>query len=573
MNQTLHEFKARQDKNKQILNSLLNFVKEGQNLGIEIENVYIEKIEKAMNDIGNQKLKIALVGGFSEGKTSIAAAWLERLDKTSMNINHQESSDAVVVYDIDNDLELIDTPGLFGFKEKYNDLSQIQKYKDITKQYVSQAHIILYVLNPFNPIKESHKEDLEWLFRTLNLLDRTIFVLSRFDEVADIEDEQDYQRQFSIKRDNVIERLETLIGLKPNEKSELSVVAVSANPFDEGIEYWLTHKEEFIKLSHIRILQDATKQKISSNGGKDNIVEEAKRSIIQDILNKQMPIVEEQYRQINDEIIGFSKLQQKLEKDLSSVQQNITKAQINLSEFVEDFFSDIILQIKDASLENFDSVVEKTIGNEGSKIDTAIKNAFREHTERVNIQIIEIATNYKTDMNIFQGKIGEITNKYKGIGQQVITLENLNIAKDAVVTSIKIIIPKLPSAIATIANKAATILQGLNVAKFAGAASVGVALIGPITEVCETAQHYKKQQEFKDAQNKLISELNQPRKELLEIINAENFKENYFRKAIELEEDLERARQQEEQGKQRQIAFKQWLENGNAIKTRMIEHK
>ncbi|GAA7488203.1 hypothetical protein ckin124_00070 [Helicobacter pylori] len=33
------------------------------------------------------------------------------------------------------------------------------------------------------------------MFRTLNLLSRTIFVISRFDEEADIEDEEDYNNQ------------------------------------------------------------------------------------------------------------------------------------------------------------------------------------------------------------------------------------------------------------------------------------------------------------------------------------------------------------------------------------------
>ncbi|MEE6538245.1 hypothetical protein VWM66_10860, partial [Campylobacter jejuni] len=42
--------------------------------------------------------------GFSEGKTSIAAAWIERLDKTSMKIDHQESSDEVKIYNIDDEI-------------------------------------------------------------------------------------------------------------------------------------------------------------------------------------------------------------------------------------------------------------------------------------------------------------------------------------------------------------------------------------------------------------------------------------------------------------------------------------
>ncbi|EMH27410.1 hypothetical protein HMPREF1421_01425 [Helicobacter pylori GAM265BSii] len=219
---------------------------------------------------------MALVGGFSCGKTSIAAAWIERLDK-SMKIDHQESSDEVQIYDIDNEIELVDTPGLFGFKEKTTDSGKIERYKDITKKYISEAHLILYALNPSNPIKESHKDDLNWLFRTLNLLSRTIFVISRFDEEADIEDEEDYNKRFKIKKENIQNRLNELISLSEEEKESLIIVAVAANPFDLGVEHWLKHQEEFQKLSHIKALQDATQKKIKENGGKLTIIEEAKK--------------------------------------------------------------------------------------------------------------------------------------------------------------------------------------------------------------------------------------------------------------------------------------------------------
>ncbi|GAA7964746.1 hypothetical protein JP0544_08960 [Helicobacter pylori] len=218
----------------------------------------------AIQSAADQKLRVALVGGFSEGKTSIAAAWIERLDK-SMKIDHQESSDAVKIYDIDNEIELVDTPGLFGFK-KIADSGKIEHYKDITKKYVSEAHLILYALNPSNPIKESHKDDLNWLFRTLNLLSKTIFVISRFDEEADIEDEEDYNKRFKIKKENIQKRLNDLISLSEKEGENLSIVAVAANPFNEGLEYWLKHKEEFQKLSHTKTFQDATQKKIKENG-------------------------------------------------------------------------------------------------------------------------------------------------------------------------------------------------------------------------------------------------------------------------------------------------------------------
>ncbi|GAA7273329.1 hypothetical protein HpBGD94_10860 [Helicobacter pylori] len=260
MNRTLEQFKENQKRNQENLKKLLDFIHTGEKYGIEVEESFKAKINSAIQNAVDQKLKVALVGGFSEGKTSIAAAWIDLLDE-SMKIAHQESSDEVKIYDIDNEMELVDTPGLYGFKAKEHDNGKIEHYKDITKKYISEAHLILYTLNPSNPIKDSHKDDLNWLFRTLNLLSRTIFVISRFDEEADIEDEQDYNKRFEIKKENVQNRLNNLISLSEEEKESLAIVAVAANPYDLGVEHWIKHKEEFQKLSHIQTLQDATQKK------------------------------------------------------------------------------------------------------------------------------------------------------------------------------------------------------------------------------------------------------------------------------------------------------------------------
>lgn len=117
MNETLEQFKKDQKRNQENLKKLLDFIHTGEKYRIHIEESLKDKIHNAIKDVSGQKLKVALVGGFSEGKTSIAAAWIDRLDK-SMKIDHKESSDEVKIYDIDNEMELVDTPGLFGFKEK-----------------------------------------------------------------------------------------------------------------------------------------------------------------------------------------------------------------------------------------------------------------------------------------------------------------------------------------------------------------------------------------------------------------------------------------------------------------------
>ena len=131
--ETLKNFREKNDKAVEILEKLKEIISNGTKLGLAISPAVIKKIERVTEMMGeNQKLKVALIGGFSEGKTSIAAAWLGRIDKSSMKICQQESSDDVNVYDVDSEIELIDTPGLFGFKDKYNyDEHIVEKYKDI----------------------------------------------------------------------------------------------------------------------------------------------------------------------------------------------------------------------------------------------------------------------------------------------------------------------------------------------------------------------------------------------------------------------------------------------------------
>lgn len=134
MTDTVKTYQDKQVKLIQVLNKLNEFVKQGNQFGLDLPKEMHTKLNNAIQTVQGEKLKIALVGGFSEGKTSIAAAWIGKLDKSSMKISAAESSNEVKVYDIDDDCVLIDTPGLYGYKEQENSNFEIEKYKDITKK-------------------------------------------------------------------------------------------------------------------------------------------------------------------------------------------------------------------------------------------------------------------------------------------------------------------------------------------------------------------------------------------------------------------------------------------------------
>ncbi|WQU81683.1 50S ribosome-binding GTPase [Helicobacter pylori] len=553
MNETLEQFKKDQKRNQEILKKLLDFVQTGEKYGIKVEESLKDKIRNAMENVGDQKLKVALVGGFSEGKTSIAAAWIERLDK-SMKIDHKESSDEVKIYDIDNEIELVDTPGLFGFKEKITDSGKIERYKDITKKYVSEAHLILYALNPSNPIKESHKDDLNWLFRTLNLLSRTIFVISRFDEEADIEDEEDYNKRFKIKKENIQNRLNDLISLSEEEKESLIIVAVAANPFDLGVEHWLKHQEEFQKLSHIKTLQDATQKKIKENGGKLTIIEEAKKSVIQDVVYRQMPPAKQALQDINREMEYLNKTLEKRRKDIQDLNKEISQARIHLREFITRYFSDLILQLSGTSLETFNDFVIREIGDEGINIDTRVQNEFERQTQGIVNEITKIETGFNADMGLFEkhagalGKIGINFLNQSGF----INATNIKLARDALVATGKFVGIDL-----------AFKFKPWGAVKLAGNLNKALPLIGLAFEIGDSVMKLKKEKELEETKEKMKSNFEEAKEQMIEFINDETrFKQTCFPSVFELEKCIQACEENVKKTQECTQGLEKWIQTG-----------
>ncbi|WP_187883964.1 LeoA/HP0731 family dynamin-like GTPase [Helicobacter pylori] len=553
MNETLEQFKKDQKRNQEILKKLLDFVHAGEEYGIKVEESLKDKIHNAMENVADQKLKVALVGGFSCGKTSIAAAWIERLDKESMKIDHQESSDEVKIYNIDDEIELVDTPGLFGFEKKEHDSGKIERYKDITKKYISEAHLILYALNPSNPIKESHKDDLNWLFRTLNLLSRTIFVISRFDEEADIEDEEDYNKRFEIKKENIQNRLNDLISLSEEEKESLIIVAVAANPFDLGVEHWLKHQEEFQKLSHIKALQDATQKKIKENGGKLTIIEEAKKSVIQDVVYRQMPPAKQALQDINREMEYLNKTLEKRRKDIQDLNKKISQARIHLREFIIRYFSDLIRQISGASLETFNDFVIREIGDEYINMETRVKNEFERQTQGISNEIAKIETGFNADMSFFEKHartFGEIAKKLSQSG--IINAISIKATRDGIVAVAKFTGVDL-----------ALKFKPWGAVKLASNLNKALPLIGLVIEVWDSWKESQKIEKLEKAKEEMKSDFDGQKQEILALINDETrFKQTCFPSVFELEKCIQECEESVKKTQECAQGLEKWIQTG-----------
>jgi predicted GTPase len=126
----------------QSLQSLGGILDDLGSLGVDVKDDLL-KITAAIETIHSDVLRIALLGAFSDGKTSVIAAWLGKV-MDDMKIDMDESSDRLAIYKpegLSGKCEIVDTPGLFGDKEHNIGGRQVM-YEDLTKKYISEAHLI-----------------------------------------------------------------------------------------------------------------------------------------------------------------------------------------------------------------------------------------------------------------------------------------------------------------------------------------------------------------------------------------------------------------------------------------------
>jgi GTPase SAR1 family protein len=546
--ETIDAFKKQQSQTIDALKRLFVFLQEGEQFGVEVDPKFKLKLETGIRTTANEKLKVVLIGGFSEGKTSIAAAWAEKYDKSSMKISQQESSDEVVKYSMD-DFDLIDTPGLFGFKET----ADKEKYKDITRKYISEAHLVLYVMNPNNPIKESHREELRWLFNDLNLLSRTIFVLSRFDEEVDIEDDNEYRNGFEIKRRNIIARLKDLDILT---NDDISIVAISANPFGKGIDYWLSHLDDFKKLSHIESLQKATTDKITASGNSNALVEASRKSIIHDIILRQMPAIIERDDKISRECDRFSLMCTDTERELENTKENLSRTRITLREFITDLFKDLILQARGVDKDTITDFFEHNIGSEGIVLESKIKNEFERQLCGTSGEINRMKISLDSAVQQYNNVIGEFAITSLKQGSQFLK-SSVNITASGVKTVRNFIMPSFK-------------FRPFGTIRLAGKLNKTLPIIGSIAGIAldawELWDQNKKDAKFKEVIIEIVSNLEKQRKEYLELINDDiKFIQKFFPDYNDLKNEIDILKAEMQAKESQREKFRQWREQGDII--------
>ncbi len=349
------------------ISSLQDIVKQGLELGFDFQPI-LDKIDRIKQVVDDGVIKIVMLGSFSDGKTSAIAGLLGQLED-DMKIDPDESSDEIKVYrpfGLKKGFEIVDTPGLFGSKEKEIN-GQMVRFSDITKNYISEAHIVIYLCNAVVPLKESHVEIVRKVLRDLKKLDSTIFVINKMDETnVDMLDDEDYARGAEIKKQNLIGRLRSAINLTPDEERKLKIVCISADPKSKGISEWLKKWQDYKKRSHIDLFRKAVDDVIE-NTDVLKVKEMASKNSVKEMLDSACQVIENGNEPIKDAIQRSEKILKSMEEDSAHLKNDLIINQKNANARLDELFNRLLSQINGANLETIGSFIEQEIGVQPNK--------------------------------------------------------------------------------------------------------------------------------------------------------------------------------------------------------------
>lgn len=397
----------------------------------------VEKVKSLKNGLENGKLKIALVGAFSDGKTSTVAGFLGHAD-SNMKIAEEESSDEIIEYEPSNISEdlppcvFVDTPGLFG-----------QKYSEKTEKYISEAHIILYIVAATNPLRDSHKEMVSWLMQTLKKFDNTIFVINRMDDVCDYTDEEDFADKESQKKKFLKENIARFcdLSIEDSKIENLNIVCISSDPEGKGLQksgddkenYWLTSEhrakyEEYSRMPNLRKMVD----EVVKNTLPEKLMNDAALTAIFEEVTQNIEMLRQEQVQLNEAVIPeVKRTVDTMKRDLKTTKDDLNREKRPCREELDSLERSICGKIRNATMETIREIVEDELGageDAGYKLNGKIQDILADHFEhiinaageKISSDLDVGATNVNDALSLVRKGVGGISNAAQGVNKAMV---------------------------------------------------------------------------------------------------------------------------------------------------------
>lgn len=490
----------------------------------------LQKIDSAVQAVESDVLRIALLGAFSDGKTSVIAAWLGRV-MADMNIDMDESSDRLAIYSpegLPEKCEIVDTPGLFGDKEKTVDGEQVM-YEDLTKRYISEAHLILYVVDATNPLKESHYDIVKWVLRDLNKLSSTVFVINKMDEVTDLTEQVLFDAQATIKKDNLKAKLQRAANLSPDEMARLNIVCLASNPNGRGLEFWFGKPEHYESRSRINDLKAMTTQVLRHNVPAV-LIAKTGLDVVRDVVGQHVVRAEEQLERLKAFAEQNVEESARISQDIAKGRREVKRLARELFEELQNLEKGLLGKLRPLSLENIREFLEDELGyteeGVGFKLNLKIKSAIDRSFDQSSKVTSRISQDIGRQLNSSESFLNAMSESaLKSMGGAAKGIANLSpdIIKGAVFAARDAL-----SAVTGVAIKfkpwQATKIAGA-ISKWAGPAGAAITLT---SDLFSAYKAHELEQELKNAKESIAEVIKGAFKDIYDIIGDDEKLLDFF---------------------------------------------
>ncbi len=490
----------------------------------------LQKIDSAVQAVESDVLRIALLGAFSDGKTSVIAAWLGKV-MADMNIDMDESSDRLAIYSpegLPEKCEIVDTPGLFGDKDKSVDGEQVM-YEDLTKRYISEAHLILYVVDATNPLKESHYDIVKWVLRDLNKLSSTIFVINKMDEVTDLTEQVLFDAQATIKKDNLKGKLQRAANLSSDEMARLNIVCLASNPNGRGLPFWFGKPEHYESRSRINDLKAMTTE-VLRNNVPAMLIAKTGLDVVRDVVGQHVLRAEEQLEQLKVFAEQNAEESARISQDIATGRREVKRLAGELFEELQNLEKGLLGKLRPLGLENIREFLEDELGYTeegiGFKLNLKIKGAIDrsfDQSSKVTCRISQDIGRQLNSSESFLNAMGDSALKSMGGAAKGIANLSPDIIKGAVFAARDAL-----SAVTGVAIKfkpwQATKIAGA-ISKWAGPAG---AAITPTSDLLSAYKAHELEQELKSAKESIAEVIKSAFKDIYNIIGDDEKLLDFF---------------------------------------------
>ncbi|MEH8123353.1 dynamin family protein [Aeromonas media] len=490
----------------------------------------LQKIDSAVQAVESDVLRIALLGAFSDGKTSVIAAWLGKV-MADMNIDMDESSDRLAIYSpegLPEKCEIVDTPGLFGDKDKSVDGEQVM-YEDLTKRYISEAHLILYVVDATNPLKESHYDIVKWVLRDLNKLSSTIFVINKMDEVTDLTEQVLFDAQATIKKDNLKGKLQRAANLSSDEMARLNIVCLASNPNGRGLPFWFGKPEHYESRSRINDLKAMTTE-VLRNNVPAMLIAKTGLDVVRDVVGQHVLRAEEQLEQLKVFAEQNAEESARISQDIATGRREVKRLAGELFEELQNLEKGLLGKLRPLGLENIREFLEDELGYTeegiGFKLNLKIKGAIDrsfDQSSKVTCRISQDIGRQLNSSESFLNAMGDSALKSMGGAAKGIANLSPDIIKGAVFAARDAL-----SAVTGVAIKfkpwQATKIAGA-ISKWAGPAGAAITLT---SDLLSAYKAHELEQELKSAKESIAEVIKSAFKDIYNIIGDDEKLLDFF---------------------------------------------